>query len=215
MSVEKIGGEILPQILKNPKSAKEELKKLPQKMNIEDLVTITKPEESNPTILGIVGNAAGEHFFGKPGGWLGRLAGRLLSKAGSFIRRKIGNLFFGKKTDVPPPVMGRINDFYGKDLSHVNVRKGGVAGWLLGLFGYKGITLGNTIYLKKDTNLESREGELLLAHEMAHIMQIDKEGSFEDFAIKYGAYLVANGYEDNPYEVTARDAENEYNSSLA
>ena len=53
-----------------------------------------------------------------------------------------------------------------------------------------------------------------MAHEMAHIMQIDKEGSFEDFAIKYAAYFVANGYEDNPYEVAARDAEDEYNSSL-
>ena len=162
MSVEKvISDKVLPK-LKNPQlptkeGLKEISKELSQEMikEIKDYVTITKPEESNPTILGAVGNAAGEYLFGKPGGWLGKLLGRAISKAGKFILRKIGNLFLGKKTEVPAPVMGRINDFYGKDLSNVTVRKGGVAGWLLGLFGYKGVTLGNSIYIKKDTDLES------------------------------------------------------------
>jgi len=73
-----------------------------------------------------------------------------------------------------------------------------VSKWILP-FGY-GITLGNWLIVRKDSN----NLEYVIEHEKVHFRQWCEEGSYFRWLFKYVRYLIKYGYEENPYEVEAR-----------
>lgn len=73
-----------------------------------------------------------------------------------------------------------------------------VSKWILP-FGY-GITLGNWLLVRKDSN----NLEYVIEHEKVHFRQWNEEGSYLKWLIKYINYLIKYGYYENPYEVEAR-----------
>src|SRR5262249_721197 len=70
-------------------------------------------------------------------------------------------------------------------------------------FGFDGITMPwRSIYLRP----ECFENADLRRHELAHIVQLDRDGTIR-FCMLYLWWLVIYGYWDNPYEVEARKSE--------
>lgn len=61
----------------------------------------------------------------------------------------------------------------------------------------------NTIYYLDE---ESFKNYRLYKHEMKHIEQMQKDGKFV-FGVKYLYFISTVGYENNPYEIEARKAE--------
>lgn len=66
------------------------------------------------------------------------------------------------------------------------------------------VTLGRTIIVHPDVRLTDR----LLRHELAHVRQWQR--SPVTFPLRYVWQHVRHGYRDNPYEVEARAAEQEF-----
>jgi len=69
--------------------------------------------------------------------------------------------------------------------------------------GYKGLTVRGKIIYFIDGYENSKK---LMAHEMKHIEQQNREGWIK-FFLKYNWYWVTRGYKNNPYEIEAREAE--------
>jgi hypothetical protein len=70
---------------------------------------------------------------------------------------------------------------------------------LLRLTGCAAVTMPwRTIYVLP----EHLHDEALLAHELVHIEQIEREGAVT-FSIKYMWWLATKGYRENPFEVEA------------
>jgi hypothetical protein len=73
------------------------------------------------------------------------------------------------------------------------------------LCGFQGWTsFWNVIYLDPD----HMDDEKLIRHEKKHIEQIQEQGRLK-FAVKYTYYTMRYGYQNNPYEIEAREAEKE------
>lgn len=100
------------------------------------------------------------------------------------------------------------------ELAHMRVRRGGipprVAGWALLQSSVAAITLGSTVFLARDTPspdqplaapLQQQLNGLLL-HELRHVQQF-REDKF--FPIRYLWGILRSGYEQNRYEVEARE----------
>jgi len=67
--------------------------------------------------------------------------------------------------------------------------------------GYGAITMPwKTIHMLSDR----LQDEKLVAHEMVHIEQIEREGALI-FTLKYLWYNIKYGYDNNPYEIEARE----------
>jgi len=82
--------------------------------------------------------------------------------------------------------------------------------WLIrkymSFFGYRGLTTyWNTIYY---VNAFDMNDEKLRKHELKHIEQMQRDGKIKHF-FKYNYYWITKGYENNPYEIEAREAEDE------
>lgn len=74
----------------------------------------------------------------------------------------------------------------------------------MNFFGYDGLaTPWNTIYYKNITMIKN---EKLRRHEKTHIEQMERDGKLL-YLIKYNWYWLIMGYEKNPYEIEAREAE--------
>ncbi len=89
----------------------------------------------------------------------------------------------------------------------VSVRVGRLIPYLGGLFSGMGgpaaaVTLGRTIVVDPGVDIDAR----LVNHELAHVRQW-QESPFA-FPVRYVLNHVRYGYEQNPYEVEAREAEN-------
>lgn len=82
----------------------------------------------------------------------------------------------------------------------------GIIKWFLTKFNYHAITMPwQTIYILP--HIFETGGEILknlMAHEMIHIDQIRAKGAIR-FTILYLWYNVTRGYQDNPFEVEARE----------
>jgi hypothetical protein len=81
--------------------------------------------------------------------------------------------------------------------------------WWMDFWGYEGLaTPWNVIYI--------RRGDLftieLLTHEREHINQMIREGVAK-FLVKYIYYWFKVGYDNNPYELEAREAAKKLNSA--
>lgn len=100
------------------------------------------------------------------------------------------------------------------ELAKVRLRRGGipprVAGWALLQRGVAAITLGDTVFLGADapppdqqlaTHLQEQLDSLLL-HELRHVQQFRED---RIFAIRYLWEILRKGYEQNRYEVEARE----------
>lgn len=73
--------------------------------------------------------------------------------------------------------------------------------WLLVKLGFHGWTSNwGVIYVQP----EHIDDQYLIAHEQAHAMQIQRDGYLWQ-PIKYTYYLIRYGYQNNPYEVEARE----------
>ena len=72
---------------------------------------------------------------------------------------------------------------------------------LLRLFPRKfdAVTLGRHVFFRSST-----PSERLIRHEAVHVGQYQREGVVK-FLVKYLYYSARYGYEQNPYEVEARD----------
>ena len=76
--------------------------------------------------------------------------------------------------------------------------------WWMDFFGYDGLTTyWNTIYYRDE---ECMNNDRLKRHELQHIVQMERDGKFVHF-IKYCYYWIVYGYEKNPYEIEAVEAE--------
>jgi len=79
-----------------------------------------------------------------------------------------------------------------------------------------GQTFGNTIYLRQTH--KSKDGNLLelLSHEAYHIKQYQELGSIAEFGRKYTQGYVGSffSYENNPMEIEAYDAQNQFRQWL-
>jgi hypothetical protein len=76
--------------------------------------------------------------------------------------------------------------------------------------GYLGWTsFWNTIYYIDQASLKNEE---LKRHELKHIEQMKRDGKLK-FTNKYLWYSLRFGYKNNPYEVEARKAEKEENTT--
>lgn len=77
----------------------------------------------------------------------------------------------------------------------------GVYKLFLKTFGYGAITMPwKTVHMLSDR----LQDEKLVAHEMVHIEQIEREGGLV-FTLKYLWYNIKYGYASNPYEIEARE----------
>jgi len=75
--------------------------------------------------------------------------------------------------------------------------------WFMKLFGFKGwASFWRTAYFLPGY-LDNRG---LVMHELKHLEQIERDGRGV-FAVKYLYWLVRYGYENNPYELEAREAQ--------
>lgn len=72
-----------------------------------------------------------------------------------------------------------------------------------GFFGWT--SFWNTIYYLREKDLND---EKLRKHELCHVAQIKREGYIK-FTIKYMWYNFKVGYWNNPYEIEARQVENQ------
>lgn len=70
-----------------------------------------------------------------------------------------------------------------------------------GFFGWT--SFWDTIYYKDETLIKNKR---LVKHEMQHIKQMKRLGKLK-FAILYTYYNLRYGYQNNPFEVEARKAE--------
>ncbi len=73
-----------------------------------------------------------------------------------------------------------------------------VGGWLLGRRSVSGITFWNTVMLEKGAECDVE----LLLHEARHVAQYQEDRLFP---FKYLWRSIRYGYENNPYEVDARE----------
>ncbi len=78
-----------------------------------------------------------------------------------------------------------------------------VARWLERPPRTAGMAFGRVVYLARPYSERTREGLLLLAHELGHVQQIARLGEAA-FARRYGEEWLAHGYERMPLE---REAE--------
>ena len=69
------------------------------------------------------------------------------------------------------------------------------------------IVLGSTIHLYNTSKSEFLQNKKWVLHEECHIAQFKKYG-FLNFICRYLWESMQNGYEQNKYEIEARDAEN-------
>jgi hypothetical protein len=75
--------------------------------------------------------------------------------------------------------------------------------WFMKLFGFKGwASFWRTGYFLPGY-LDNRG---LVMHELKHLEQIERDGRLV-FAIKYVWWLIRFGYQNNPYELEARQAQ--------
>ena len=70
------------------------------------------------------------------------------------------------------------------------------------------IVIGKTIHLYHVSKDDFLKDDKWVKHEICHINQFKKYG-FYTFIIKYLYESIKNGYDNNKYEVEARNAENE------
>jgi hypothetical protein len=70
------------------------------------------------------------------------------------------------------------------------------------------IVIGKTIFLHNCSKAHFISNLAWLRHELKHVEQYQKEGILF-FIIKYIAYSIRYGYENNPFEIEARLAEQE------
>lgn len=70
------------------------------------------------------------------------------------------------------------------------------------LFGYDGFTIGEHVFLTE----KGYNNERLLKHEQAHIDQYKRDGLIR-FMLNYVWLNIQYGYENNPYEIEARQKE--------
>lgn len=70
------------------------------------------------------------------------------------------------------------------------------------------IVIGKTIHLFHVSKEDFLKDDKWVKHEICHINQFKKYG-FYTFIIKYLYESIKNGYDNNKYEVEARNAENE------
>jgi hypothetical protein len=107
------------------------------------------------------------------------------------IRWLVGNAF-----TLPPALLARY-----PELADARWRRGGVpprvGGWCLGRATVAGITLGRTIWIAEDAELQPE----LLLHELRHVHQFQSDRAF---ALRYLWRSVRHGYMANPYEADAR-----------
>lgn len=68
------------------------------------------------------------------------------------------------------------------------------------------MVVGNTVHLYGVTRQEFLKNEAWVRHEMKHVQQFREHG-FAGFLIKYTWESVIKGYENNRFEVEARNAE--------
>ncbi len=72
------------------------------------------------------------------------------------------------------------------------------------------IVVGKTIHLHNTTREAFLNNSCWVSHELAHIKQFQQHG-YLTFIIKYLWESMKNGYQNNKYEVEAREAENDNN----
>jgi hypothetical protein len=68
------------------------------------------------------------------------------------------------------------------------------------------IVFGRTIYLYKVTREQLLANIPYLRHEVAHVLQYEREGWF-GFLAKYLWYSIRFGYKQNPFETQARESQ--------
>jgi len=84
--------------------------------------------------------------------------------------------------------------------------------WIAGLAAKKlnvsqvAIVLGKTIHLHNTTQQQFLQDERWVKHELCHVQQFQQYGYFV-FIIKYLWENIRNGYQNNKYEIEARQAE--------
>ncbi len=81
-----------------------------------------------------------------------------------------------------------------------------IAAWKLGADSCA-VAFGSTIYLHKATKQELREDTRWYKHEVAHLQQCKRLGTIR-FLFLYIWFSVKYGYQNNPLEIEAREAEN-------
>lgn len=80
----------------------------------------------------------------------------------------------------------------------------GILAWYMRLCGFSGwASFWRIVYVMPGWENDQR----LLRHEAKHLEQIERDGRLV-FSIKYAWWTLRHGYFDNPYEVSAREAEN-------
>lgn len=68
------------------------------------------------------------------------------------------------------------------------------------------IVLGSTIHLYNTTQQQFLQNEKWVKHELCHIQQFKRYG-YINFIVKYLWQSIRNGYQNNKYEIEAREAE--------
>lgn len=90
--------------------------------------------------------------------------------------------------------------------SKIKIREApGLFALMMQIFGIEGfIGLWGTIYVQPGRVRDRR----LIRHKMKHVEQIQRDGALI-FTLQYVWWLLRHGYTNNPYEVEARQAEDE------
>ncbi len=91
------------------------------------------------------------------------------------------------------------------------IREDAFVAWLAAWFlqGKKvAIVIGSNIYLHGAKEVELQQSKAWLRHELMHVQQFKKEGTFR-FLMKYCWESLRKGYWNNRYEIEARAAANE------
>jgi hypothetical protein len=90
------------------------------------------------------------------------------------------------------------------DLDNARLHIGTIPGWVS--HWVEGITLENDIYFRRrDLTFTNIEEMAFLAHEMQHVVQFRKGMTRVDYIWT----SIIHGYEDNPYEIEARQKEDQ------
>jgi hypothetical protein len=115
---------------------------------------------------------------------------------GGDVFETIATLLLGRRMDPPPELAPEAVP------ERVILRRGKLVPWLGGVLSRmtgpaSAVTLGRTIVI----NPEARLTPTLLAHELAHVRQWERDSLFP---IRYSLANIRHGYHDNPYEVEAR-----------
>lgn len=116
------------------------------------------------------------------------------------VIEELGRLVLGEPVPPPPELPADTIP------EQVKLRRGALIPFVAGILGRMNgpaaaVTLGRTIILNRSARLTPS----LLAHELVHVEQWDRDRLFP---LRYAAASLRHGYWDNPYEVEARAAQN-------